>query len=163
MTQLPEPVREFSQYMLVIRGRLPRTVEQYEIDLMLFFKFLKAKRGGLPTSGEEFDSMTIYELDYDFVSSVTRMDVMEFLSYVAIDRDNHARARARKLSTLKSFYRYHCGVMMRMKDNPTSNIETPKIPKTLPKHLSAEECVTLLRNALWKRMKWTGSISKKTQ
>lgn len=145
MTQLPRPIQEFSQYMLVVRGRLPRTVEQYEIDLMLFFKFMKAKRAGLPQSGETFDTMTIHELNDDFVSSVTRMDVMEFLAYLATERDNHARARARKLSTLKSFYRYHCGVMMRMKDNPTAHIETPKIPKTLPKHLSAEESVTLLR------------------
>lgn len=145
MTQLPACVTEFSQYMLVVRGRLPRTVEQYEIDLMLFLKFLKAKRQGLPLSGEDFDNMTIYELDYDFIASVTRMEVMEFLSFVATDRDNHARARARKLSSLKSFYRYHCNIMMRFKDNPTANIDTPKIPKTLPKHLSAEESVELLR------------------
>ena len=42
MTQLPDVIKEFSQYMLVVKGRLPRTVEQYEIDLMLFFKFIKA-------------------------------------------------------------------------------------------------------------------------
>lgn len=145
MTQLPEFISEFSQYMLVVRGRLPRTVEQYEIDLMLFFKFLRAKREGLPLVGEEFDNMTIYDLGYDFASSVKKSEVMEFLSFVAIDRDNHARTRARKLSSLKSFYRYYCGVAMRFKDNPTSNIDTPKIPKTLPKHLTADESIELLR------------------
>ena len=113
MTQLPEFVSEFSQYMLVVRGRLPRTVEQYEIDLMLFFKFLRAKREGLPLSGEEFDNMTIYDLDYGFASAVKKSEVMEFLTFVAKDRDNHARTRARKLSSLKSFFRYYCGVAMR--------------------------------------------------
>lgn len=145
MTQLPAPVVEFSQYMLVIKGRLPRTVEQYEIDLMLFFKYIKAKRQGLDTSGEDFDNMTIYELDHDFAASVTKTEIMEFLAFVATDRDNHARTRARKLSSLKSFYKYYCGTVMRFKDNPTANIDTPKIPKTLPKHLSAEESVELLR------------------
>ena len=61
MTQLPAPITEFSQYMFVVKGRLPRTVEQYEIDLMLFFKYLKATRNGLPLGGEDFDNMTIYE------------------------------------------------------------------------------------------------------
>ncbi|MBE6636917.1 MAG: tyrosine recombinase XerC [Ruminococcaceae bacterium] len=145
MTQLPAPVLEFSQYMTVVKGRQPRTVDQYEIDLMLFFKFLKAKRGGLPLEGEAFDEMTIYELDHDFASSVTRYEVMEFLSFVARNRENSARTRARKLSALKSFYKYYCGTMMRFPQNPTDHIDTPKIPKTLPKHLSADESVTLLR------------------
>lgn len=145
MTELPEMINEFSQYMLVIRGRLPRTVEQYEIDLMLFFKFLKARRNGLLTYGEDFDNMPIYDLDYDFASSVTKSEVMEFLAFVATDRENKARTRARKLSSLKSFYKYYCGTVMRFKENPTLNIDTPKIPKTLPKHLSADESVELLR------------------
>ncbi len=145
MTQLPECAIEFSQYMLVVKGRSKRTVEQYEIDLMIFFKFLKSKRQGLPTSGESFDELTIYELDYNFAESVTRAEVLEFLNYAAIGRDNQARTRARKLSTLKSFYKYYCGTMMRFKKNPTDNIDSPKIPKSLPKHLSAEESLDLLR------------------
>lgn len=145
MTKLPAPVIEFSQYMLVVKGRLKRTVEQYEIDLMLFFKFLKARRNGLLTFGEDFDNMPIYDLDYDFASSVTKSEVMEFLAFAATDRENKARTRARKLSSLKSFYKYYCGTVMRFKENPTLNIDTPKIPKTLPKHLSADESIELLR------------------
>ena len=145
MTQLPEPIVEFSQYLFVVKGRQPRTVEQYELDLMLFFKFLKAKRNGLPLEGEDFDAMTIYELDHDFAASVKKTEVMEFLIFATQKRDNNARTRARKLSSLRAFYRYYCGTVMRYKDNPTANIDSPKIPKTLPKHLSAEESVELLR------------------
>ncbi len=145
MTQLPEPITEFSQYMLVVKGRSRRTVEQYEIDLMLFFKFLKAKRNGLPTSGEEFDTLPIAELDHAFAGSVTRTEVLEFLNFAAIGRENHARTRARKLSSLKSFYRYYCGTMMRFPQNPTDHIDSPKLPKNLPKHLTAEESIELLR------------------
>jgi len=145
MTQLPAPITEFSQYMFVVKGRLPRTVEQYEIDLMLFFKYLKATRNGLPLGGEDFDNMTIYELDHDFAASVTKTEVMAFLVFATNERENSARTRARKLSSLRAFYRYYCGTMMRFKDNPTANIDSPKIPKTLPKHLSADESVELLR------------------
>ncbi len=144
MTQLPESVAEFSQYMLVVKGRSRRTVEQYEIDLMLFFKFLKAKRNNLPLDGEEFDKLTIFELDYAFAESVTRMDILEFLTFAARDRENQARTRARKLSSLRSFYRYYCGTVMRFKSNPTDNIDSPKLPKTLPKHLNIEESIDLL-------------------
>lgn len=144
MTQLPGPVTEFSNYMLVVRGRSKRTVEQYEIDLMLFFKYIKAKRSGLPTSGEDFDGMTIYELDYDFAASVTKLEVLDFLTFAADGRENNARTRARKLSSLRSFYRYYCGTVMRFDRNPTDNIDSPKIPKSLPKHLSASESIDLL-------------------
>lgn len=145
MTQLPEPIIEFSQYMLVVKGRLPRTIEQYQIDLMLFFKFIKARREHISTDGEDFDNMTIFELGYDFAQSITRSEIMEFLTFAATNRENQARTRARKLSSLKSFYKYYCGTVMRFKNNPTDNIDTPKIPKTLPKHLSAEESIDLLR------------------
>lgn len=144
MTQLPSSVTEFSHYMLVVKGRSKRTVEQYEIDLMLFFKYIKAKRNRLPMSGDEFDEMTIYELDYDFAASVTRLEILEFLSFVADGRDNNARTRARKLSSLRSFYRYYCGTVMRFDNNPTDNIDTPKIPKSLPKHLTENESIELL-------------------
>ena len=144
MTQLPEPATEFLQYMLVVKGRSPRTVTQYSIDLMLFFKFLKAQRQGLSLAGEDFDAITVAELDYDFAASVTRGEILEFLNYAATGRDNHARTRARKLSTLKSFYRYYCGVVMRFPNNPAENIDSPKLPRSLPKHLSAEESIELL-------------------
>ncbi len=145
MIQLPEPVIEFSQYMVVVKGRSKRTVEQYEIDLMLFLKFLKSKRNGLPTEGEEFDALTIAELDHAFCESVTRSEVLEFLSFAAIDRENAARTRARKLSSLKSFYKYYCGTVLRYKKNPTENIDSPKLPKALPKFLTEEESIELLQ------------------
>lgn len=144
MTQMPEPVTEFSQYMLIVKGRSPRTVEQYEIDLMLFFKFLKCKRNGLPTEGEDFDDLTIYEMSYADAENVTRNEALEFLSFAALGRDNAARTRARKLSTLKSFYKYYCGTVMKFKKNPVENVDSPKIPRTLPKHLSADESIDLL-------------------
>ncbi len=145
MTKLPQPVTEFSQYMLVIKGRSKRTVEQYEIDLMLFFKFLKCIRNGLPTEGEEFDELTIYELDCDFAESVSRLEILQFLSFAAQDRQNAARTRARKLSSLRSFYRYYTGTVMRFKNDPTANIDTPKIPKSLPKFLTESESIELLK------------------
>ncbi len=144
MTQLPVLVMEFSQYMLVVKGRSKRTVEQYEIDLMLFLKFLKAKREGILPYGEAFEELTIYDLDYSFAESVSRLEVLEFLNYAANDRENQARTRARKLSSVKSFYKYYCSTVMKFKNNPTEHLDSPKIPKTLPKFLSEEECIELL-------------------
>lgn len=144
MTQMPEPVAEFSQYMLVVKGRSPRTVEQYEIDLMLFFKFLKCKRNGLSTDGEDFDNLTIYEMTFSDAEKVSRNEVLQFLNFAALGRENVARTRARKLSTLKSFYKYYCGTVMKFGKNPVENVDSPKIPKSLPKHLSADESIDLL-------------------
>ncbi len=114
---------------------------------MLLFKYVYATRNGIPTDGEDYDTLDISGLDDDFAQSITRLDVLAFLGFVTSDRDNNARTRARKLSSIRSFYRYFCGSAMKYKNNPTDNIDSPKIPKTLPKHLSKDESRELLKTA----------------
>ncbi len=144
MTEMPAPINDFNQYMIVIKGRSQRTVEQYDIDLCLFFRYIKSKRNQLPLDSESISQVDISDIDSGYVGSVTKSEVMEFFSYVAISRTNNARSRARKLSTLRSFYKYHCDVKMDVLSNPVLNIDSPKLSKTLPKHLSIEESVDLL-------------------
>jgi len=48
----PAVIKEFANYMTVVKGRSPRTVEQYTIDLMLMFRYITAHRvGELPPDG----------------------------------------------------------------------------------------------------------------
>lgn len=146
MTEMPTPIKDFNQYMIVIKGRSKRTVEQYDIDLCLFFRYIISSREKLPLDEESIAAVDISHIDSDYVGSVTKSEVMEFFSYAAINRENNARVRARKLSSLRSFYKYHCDVKMDVSFNPVMNIDSPKLSKTLPKHLSVEESIELLNS-----------------
>nr|MBQ4317544.1 tyrosine-type recombinase/integrase [Clostridia bacterium] len=141
---MPSPLREFSNYMTVIKGRSPKTVEQYCIDMTLLFRYLIASRNGLPTSGDEFDSIDISGVDVAYCESVTREEVYEFLHFAAAERQNQSRSRARKLSSMKSFYKYMTTVQRYFEENPVKDVDAPPVKPALPKFLSLEESVALL-------------------
>lgn len=142
--EFPELIRNFANYKLVYQGCSQKTVDEYLFDLRTFCRYLKASRGGLPMSGEEFESIDITDLDSAFFEGVMTSEIYSFLSFTYTKRQNGASARARKLSAIKGFYKYCTAKMMLFETNPAVNIETPKNKKSLPKHLSMEECVSLL-------------------
>lgn len=142
--ELPEPILKYLDYMEVTQNRSPRTVEQYTIDLTLFTRFLIAKHGQLSLEGEEFDTIKIDDTPLAFYGNVTSDEVNAFLRFAKNERDNNARTRARKLSSLRGFYRFHNVILRDLTQNPVRDIESPKIEKTLPKFLTLEESVALL-------------------
>lgn len=141
---LPTLVKDFANYKLTIQGCSEKTVREYLLDLRTFLRYMTATRGGLPTEGEEFASIDISALDGDFFASVTTGDIYDFLSYTRRDRENENKAMARKLSAIKSFYKYLTVKLKLFDTNPAITIETPKQKKQLPKHLSLNESVDLL-------------------
>ena len=146
--QLPQIVVNFANFKDVIQGCSKKTVTEYMFDLRTFCRFMKAQKYGLPMEGEDFDKIEIRDLDTEFFSKITTSDIYDFLSYVGSERENNARARARKLSAIKQFYKYCTAKMMLFENNPAQIIETPKTPKTLPKHLTLDECKELLNSVV---------------
>ncbi|MBR4891337.1 MAG: tyrosine-type recombinase/integrase, partial [Clostridia bacterium] len=70
----------------------------------------------------------------------------EYLSYTLRERLNNANSRARKVSSLKSFFKYMLNKAKLITYNPAAELDSPKIPKTLPKYLSLEESKKLLES-----------------
>lgn len=143
LAQAPEIIREFLFYLQTIKGKSPRTVEQYYIDLRTFFRFL-IKQRGLPGGEREFEQISIDAVDAALADTVTLREIYEFLYYVSNQRHNNATTRARKVSCLRSFYKYACDRTGTLKNNPTRNLDTPKKKKSLPKYLTLEQCMELL-------------------
>ncbi len=142
--ELPALVREFSSYKLMIQQCSAKTVEEYCIDLRMFFKYLVAERERLPKEGEEFDAIDISGIDLAFISSIRTSDIYEFFYYVDQTRGNKVAAKARKLSAIKAFYKYLTQKRGILENNPAANIESPKKKQSLPKHLSLDESLDLL-------------------
>lgn len=141
--EFPPLIREFANDKEVIQGCSKKTVTEYLFDLRTFCRYIYAKKNDMPTEGEEFTNINISHLDMDFFESITTSDIYDFLAYTSRERENQPKARARKLSAIKQFYK-HCTVKrMYFKNNPAQNIETPKFNKTLPKYLTYDECIKL--------------------
>lgn len=142
--EFPPLIQRFANYKDVVQGCSAKTVTEYLFDLRTFCRYIVTARNGLPTEGEEFEAMDIRSLDTAFFESITTSEIYDFLGYIKTARGNNDRARARKLSAVKQFYKY-CTVRQSLfENNPAINIESPKLKKSLPKHLSVDECVDLL-------------------
>ena len=152
----PLVLRDFLTYHETIKGQSPRTIQEYYLDLRMFLRFMKLMRSEMPIH-TRLDDIDIKDIDIDFIGSITTSDVFDFLSYLANDRtinpDSAApeygispAARARKLSALKSFYKYLTVRTKQLSENPVADLEYPKLRKSLPKYLTLEQSAALLRS-----------------
>lgn len=155
-TESPDIVREFLFYHETIKGHSRKTIDEYFLDLRMFFRFLKIHKGIVPRESE-FDEISIMDIDKNFVGSVTITDVYEYLAFLSRDRAKHpnsrkteyglsASARARKTAVIRSFYKYLTlkSHNNRLKENPVADLDSPKLRKTLPRFLSLDESIKLL-------------------
>lgn len=142
---LPPLVREFANHELAIKNKSELTVDEYVLDLTLFFRFLKmntASASASPTP--DFEKIDISDLGIDFFKTVTLADAYAFLSYCKSERDNDAAARARKTSSIRAFFRYLNVQKKLLDENPMQELETPKKKKAQPKYLTLDESLQLL-------------------
>lgn len=144
LSEFPEHIREFAAYKLTIQQCSEKTVTEYLTDLRTFCRYLVANDEGIEVSSEDFQKINISGLDLDFFAKVTTGDIYSFIMYASSSRGNGSAAKARKLSAVKSFYKFMCVKRSYIEENPAINIESPKKKKQLPKHLSVDECVELL-------------------
>ncbi len=144
MREYPDVLLGFKSYKITIQNRSVKTVEQYLTDLDMFFRYIIASRNSIHLFGVEFENISIVDVDVDFIKTITSNEIYEFFNYTVEYRNNKARARARKLSSIKAFFKYLTNRKY-IDDNPVANIESPAIGnKTLPKYLTVEESISLL-------------------
>lgn len=147
----PQVLREFLSYHETIKGQSQRTISEYYLDLRMFLRFMRLVKDEMPYN-TPLDSISIKDLDIEFIKTITITDIFDFLSYLANDRQSAlsvdpgigAAARARKLSAVKSFYKYLTVRTKLLTVNPVKDVEFPKIRKSLPKYLTLEESRRLL-------------------
>ena len=153
-TEAPEVLRDFLTYHETIKGHSQATVDEYFLDLRNFFRYLKQKRG-LVDKNTDFEDISILDVDIAFVGSVTLTEVYDYLSFLSRERIVNQRSRqknygltassrARKIATLRSFYKYLTVKVKLLDKNPIQDIDSPKVKKALPRYLTLEESKKLL-------------------
>ena len=144
LAKMPLCVQEYVTHLRVIKAKSDLTTLEYASDLRTFFRFLKQSRG-LSPSDVDFEEIDISDIDDEFVSSITLMDAYSYLIYCKDERNNSDRTRARKVSTLKSFFDYMHRKTKRIPADPMIDLEMPKFKKSArPKYLTIEQCKALL-------------------
>lgn len=143
MLDCPIILEDFLNYMETIRGKSPNTVKEYYYDLRTFFRFLKI-RYKLISKEIDFDEIIISDIDEDIIRKVTLQDLYAFISFVDKSRDNSNYAKARKIASLRSFFKYLYSKAKIVEENPATELETPKTNIRHPIYLTLDESEKLL-------------------
>ena len=150
----PQILRDFLTYHETIKGQSALTINEYYLDLRMFLRFMKLMRSDMPIH-TCLDDIVIKDIGLDFIRDITTSEIFDFLSYLANDRNPDpdspapdygisASSRARKLSAIKSFYKYLTVRTKQLQENPVADLEYPKLRKSLPKYLTMDQCAKLL-------------------
>ena len=114
---MEDKIKEFSEFIIKQKNFSINTLKNYEIDINEFKIYL-----------DKYNKDYI-EVDYNFIK--------EYLMYL-YDKKLSRNSVARKLSSLRSFYKYLFNNNL-INTNPFSYVATPKKEKRLPKYLGVEE------------------------
>jgi integrase/recombinase XerC len=126
-------IHSFIESLEIEKGYAKNTCRGYRTDLEEFVSYLYENRltGNKPTPGR--DLIEINEVD--------GIHIRGYLGY--LHKKNKKSTIARKLSAVRSFFRY---IVKRglIEDNPSNSILTPKQEKTIPAYLPVDDMFRLL-------------------
>ncbi len=124
---MQESVDLFLSHLKYEKNYSPHTVKNYSRDLAEFIDHLAAGRSDRTLRLEQIDHIT----------------VRDFLSHLH-QGGNQKTSIARKLSALRSFFRY-LHREGKIQKNPAKLVNTPRLPQKTPRFLSSGQIDTLLK------------------
>lgn len=122
---MKEALEGFLRYLRYERNASPATIRDYGDDIGWFLKYITPP-------GEA--TLPLSEVDHRIIR--------EFVSY-QYDRGLQKATVARRLAALRTFFKY-CMRERLVKQNPAKLVSTPKLPKRVPRVLTAEEMNSFL-------------------
>ncbi len=129
---LHEAIAAFLEALKIDRGASDRTVEAYRRDLLQWESSVgESSVGAGATAG---DKRTL--------DAVSAADLERYLSDLH-EAGQKASSVSRKLSALRQFFKFCC-LERGLRHNPTEKLESPSLPKRLPKFLTQEQVTALL-------------------
>jgi integrase/recombinase XerC len=124
-------IYQFIHYLSIEKNASPHTCRCYRKDLEGFEDFLKS-------SGKFLTPMGGVEIE-----KVDRLVIRKYLSF--LHRKNKKSSIARKISTLRSFFKYLVREQV-IPSNPAKSVSTPRVEKTLPTTLTVDETFRLMES-----------------
>lgn len=138
----PDYLNAFLDYSITILNKSPNSIKEYNYDLATFLKFIKIHFG--LTDESDYSKIIIKDLPISTIKKITLEDIHAFISYLATELHSKASTRARKVSSIRVFFKYLSAKAKLIEVNPAQNLETPKLDKRTPKYLTLEDSKKLL-------------------
>lgn len=139
---------DYLNYLKSIKGLSVSTIKEYEYDLMMFIEFeiiRKIYSGDKDSYIKNFNFTKINSyIDSKFFEQMSMQDFYAFLSYLDNDKNDSATTRSRKISAIKSFYKYMYNEIEIIDTNNATKLTNPKISQRQPVYLTLAETEVLL-------------------
>ncbi|MBZ9623853.1 tyrosine recombinase XerC [Clostridium sp. FP2] len=143
--ELPAFLNDYFNYLSTIKGCSVATIVAYTADLSLLLKFLKMYKGLVPSDKVlHIEEISIKDLTLDTLKTLTLQDLYAFISYLGKYRANGNYAKARKIASIKSLFKYLTTKSKVLNIDPSIDLESPKLGKRSPVFLTLDESKTLL-------------------
>ena len=141
----PDFLNSFLDYSITILNKSPNSIKEYNYDLAMFLKYIMIHFR--QTDEKDFKNIDISNFQINLLKKISLNDIHAFISYLAVDLGTKPATRARKISTIRIFFKYLTTKTNILSENPAQDLETPKLGKRMPKYLSLEESHKLLNVA----------------
>lgn len=139
----PEVLKSFLVYVENVQGKSRLTAEEYFYDLRMFFRFLKIRFNIVPKSAE-FNQIDISDVDINLIKKVDLNIAYDYINFLARDRGLEPASRARKVASMRSFFKVIVTKLRLLEENPITELDSVKIPKNSPRTLNIDDSIALL-------------------
>lgn len=144
----PLLLNDYLNYLKSIKGLSESTIKEYAYDLDMFIEYQiirKIYNNNEEIYKKDFDYNKVnFFIDSKFFEKLTIQDFYAFLSYLDNDKNDSATTRSRKISALKSFYKYMYSEIEIINTNVADKLRNPKISQRQPVYLTLSETEKLL-------------------
>lgn len=137
--KLPKILIDYLNYNANL-NKSKNTINEYKYDLTNFLKYIKH----FESPKSDLVDVDITDINAQYLNNIDINDIYSYMSYLRDKCNNSAASRARKVASIKGFFKYLHLKAKVIDDNPAKELETPKIGKRLPKYLSINESHDLL-------------------
>lgn len=138
----PDFLNSFLDYSITILNKSPNSIKEYNYDLAMFLKYIMLRFN--LSQEKELKDIDISNFPVAQLKKITLNDIHAFVSYLAVNLKAKPATRARKISSIRIFFKYLTSKAHILSENPAQDLETPKQGKRMPKYLSLEESQKLL-------------------
>ncbi len=138
----PDFVNSFLDYSITILNKSSNTVKEYNYDINNFLKYMKKQFQ--MTKEKDYKCIPVNDLTVDTIKKIKLEDIHGYISYMARELKSTPATRARKISSIRVFFKYLSSKAKLIDINPAQDLETPKLGRRIPKYLSLEESQKLL-------------------
>lgn len=147
----PIILTDYLDYLKSIRGLSEKTIREYNYDLINFISFQILRKIYFNDEDKFIDDISNDRLntnktfDKDFINDINIQDIYSYISFLDNKLGDNTSTRSRKISALRSFYKYLHQEIEIIDNNITEKLRNPKIQKRQPIYFTLSETEILLK------------------